>query len=163
MSMVAPRGLKLAASYAALVDILLATMGIFVVVFTQLHLEDTPRLVPLEVDGLILCQGAGRVEVFDAVQADIRNTASTVAQLSQTIQAVWPTGARLMVALTADCAWSDAARNVWALETDIRRIETSGARYLVELVPLSSAPQGPGSFEALFARWKQGIFAGETE
>jgi len=146
-----------AAGYAALVDILIATMGIFIVVFTQLQLDDAPRLVPARVDGLAICQAENDITLHRWQSGQEVITTVTLADLRSSIETLWPSGARLIIGMTQSCAYSPSAGELWELETAIRRVTQAGANYLADIFPVSAESAGASSVEELRARWRAGM------
>lgn len=144
------------AGYAALVDILIATMGIFIVVFTQLQLDDAPQLVPMPVDGVVICTGDEPVLLYS--WQDGQETVSPVAMdaLQAKIESTWSDGARLLVGMTEGCAYSRvSAEKLWLLETAIRQgVAQDSGSYLIEIAPLSGDRTGPSSQADLLDRWR---------
>jgi hypothetical protein len=147
----------LGTSYAALVDILLATVGIFIVVFAQLQIDDSPRLVQRPIDGIAICTGVDTFEVYDAMSGTERVTTSSFRALSDEIQRLWPDGASIMVGVLLPCAISRSVQNLWQLETDIRRLENMSRSYRIEVVPLTDAQTGTGSLGRILDRWRQTV------
>lgn len=143
-----------AGSYAALVDILLATMGIFVVVFTQLHLNDAPRLQPAPVDGLIVCSDPAQLTLHHHADGSFVTQDATIVTVVAAITGKWPQGARIMIALSRACATGTQGQDLWGIETRIRRLEDMRASYVIELVPVSDTTEGLGSVADLEARWR---------
>lgn len=150
-----------ASSYAVLVDILLATMGIFIVVFTQLQLEDTPELVPLEVDGLAICETAEQIELYDHVDGKERKRNVDVSEFSDLVREAWPSGARIFVLISQDCAYSSWSPEFWRIESDIRRLDEVGANYLLEIVPVKSEGETIGSIAETLKKWRATHHSGE--
>jgi hypothetical protein len=152
-----------AGSYAALVDILLATMGIFVVVFAQLHLEDAPRLQPTPVDGIVQCVAGEDVVVHHHESGGtFRSTPVRIDAAETALTETWPRGARLLVTMSQECALSEHGQSLWGLETRIRRLKDMRASYVIEVVPVSEAAEGPGSFSDLEVRWRANFVADEV-
>ena len=142
--------------YAALVDILIATMGIFIVVFTQLQLDDAPPLVPMPVDGVVICTGDEPVSLY--FWQDGQETVSLVAvdALQAKIESTWSNGARLLIGMTEGCAYSSVtAEKLWLLETSIRQgVAQDSGSFLIEIAPLSGEKIGPSSQVDLLERWR---------
>ncbi len=151
-----------AGSYAALVDILLATMGIFVVVFAQLHLEDAPSLQPTPVDGIVQCVAGEDVVVHHYESGTFGSTPVGIDAAETALTDIWPRGARLLVTMSQECALSERGQSLWGLETRIRRLKDMRASYVIEVVPVSEAADGPGSFFDLELRWRANFEADEV-
>ncbi|WP_273523273.1 hypothetical protein [Rhodosalinus sediminis] len=137
--------------YAALVDILLATMGIFVVVFAMQTLSDVRERVPAPVDGLVFCHGGAQGVRLLSMQAgqEVETRGSAGPDLADRIRRVWPDGGRIWVAVGRECALSDAMNAVRDAERDLRRLGDASAPYVLEIAPLPS-----GGEDALMSRWR---------
>lgn len=129
---------------AALVDLLLATIGIFVIVFALQELQRPDDLQPAPVDGVILCQG-------ESLTAFSRGRAAqpiSGAELVQDIARLWPQGGRLWVAMDEACAFDGARADLLASEDGLAEI-SGAATWVLEIAPLA-----PGAEADLLARWE---------
>lgn len=129
---------------SALVDLLLSTIGIFVIVFALQELQRPDDLQPAPVDGVILCQG----QTLTAFTRDSAPGVIAVDNLVPEITRLWPQGGRLWVAMDELCAFDGARAAVLATEDSLAEL-SGAATWVLEIAPL-----GQGQEAALLARWE---------
>lgn len=129
---------------AALVDLLLATIGIFVIVFALQELQHPDDLQPAPVEGVILCQG----QSLTAFSRGRTAQPVTTANLVQDISRLWPQGGRLWVAMDESCAFDGARADLLASEDGLADL-SGAATWVLEIAPL-----GPGAEADLLSRWE---------
>lgn len=98
----ASRSINHAAQYTALVDILFATVGVFVIVFALQDLDPPQPLQPAPYDHLIICEGQGAIGYLG------RNGQEAIALrpadiASGRLESLLAGGGRVLVALSSDC------------------------------------------------------------
>lgn len=142
MSVLSPRAVQKAGQYTALVDILFATIGIFVIVFALQELEPKVDLVPAPYDKVLIC-GADRVlrlhekDAVDPLSFGPREIAS---ELRERLQL----GGRVLVGLSAECM-IDAGDGVVLVDRlrDMERqltergADAASSLLLIEFAPLA--------------------------
>lgn len=142
MSVLSPKAVQKAGQYTALVDILFATIGIFVIVFALQELDPQVDLVPAPYDKVLIC-GADRVlrlhekGVGDPVSFGPREIAS---DLQNRLQA----GGRVLVGLSAECMIDagdgmmlvDQLRGIERQLTE-READAASSLLLIEFAPLA--------------------------
>lgn len=130
--------------HSALVDLLLATIGIFVIVFALQELQRPDDLQPAPVDGVILCHDQ-RLTAFTRQSAP---KTIAVGSLVQEIARLWPQGGRLWVAMDELCAFDGARAALLASEDELAEL-SGAATWVLEIAPLAA-----GEEAALLARWE---------
>ena len=147
------------AQYTALVDILFATIGVFVIVFALQDRDPPVQLQPAAYTHLVICHDAERLGYFgadDRNETPLDPAAVSDGTLAERLQA----GGRVLVALGAECVEASGARPVAEAlrgleETLGNRIATTVAPLvLFEFAPLGT---GPNSAEALVRRFHEGL------
>lgn len=144
-------------SMAALVDILMATMGIFVIVFALQEVVDAPTRRPAPYDVLVICRDDGTVAAHQSGQA--APTLTEPAGFAALLPGLAPEGGRFLVALSAGCAVPPTGGTA-ASQVLIAAFEAAN-RVTGEVVDVlhryELAPLGGDGFDepALLARWRQ--------
>lgn len=147
------KSMQKAGQFTALVDILFATIGIFVIVFALQELDPPVDLLPAPYDSALVCgdDRALRLYARGAEQPHNINIRSMERDLTDLLQR----GGRVLVALSADCMRDpgdgvvvadrlhDLERNLTERETD-----TASTLLLMEFAPLAA-----GEEDALIARF----------
>jgi hypothetical protein len=147
------------AQYTALVDILFATTGVFVIVFALQDVVPPVRLQPAPYMHLVICHDAERLGYMrggDEVEAALGRSAVSDGTLAERLQS----GGRVLVALGPACVEATDQR---PLVESLRELEaTLGNRLATTIAPLvlfEFAPlgTGPNSAEALVRRFQEGL------
>lgn len=146
-----------------LVDILFATLGVFVIVLaTQEIFEDIPK-VEVAADAAILCNGP---EDLHVVLAGERNTLAVAFEsLSATLSDLMPTGGAIIVGITDNCliGTPSAFSRLISLDDALAVISEENAFFRMRFVPVGV---GAYSTDALVAAMSGGgvwpsVVAGE--
>lgn len=149
------RGIVHVAQYTALVDILFATIGVFVIVFALQDLDPPQPLQPAPYDHLIICEGQGEIgyldrdghEAIELHPADIG---------SGRLETLLAHGGRVLVALTSDCLLPDGgpevARQLRDLEETLndRPATDTSSLILFEFAPLGFGDTGADAIRVRF-------------
>ena len=139
--------------YTALVDILLATLGIFIVVFALQSKITEQTLMPAITDGLVICTETNEqpeallVSMKAGSELGIRSPVD--GSLASKIRKTWPEGGRLWVAISRECAFGHGMGFLRDAEQELRRLGDASAPYVLTLAPLA-----PGAADDLIARWR---------
>lgn len=132
------------ASYTALVDILFATIGVFVIVFALQDVEPPQDLQPAPYAHLILCDEGPALSYLGVDAAEpllLDMTALEDGQLSDLLSS----GGRVLVALHGDCLTQNGddsvAQRLGAFEESLSEVPTTGAKpmTLFEFSPIGEA------------------------
>ncbi|WP_333713905.1 hypothetical protein [Yoonia sp.] len=149
------RSISHAAQYTALVDILFATIGVFVIVFALQDLDPPQPLQPAPYDHLITCEGQDALgylggdgqEAIDLRPADIR---------SGRLETLLAGGGRVLVALGSGCLIPGdgpaIARQLRDLEETLndRPATDTSPLILFEFAPLGLDDTGADAIRSLF-------------
>lgn len=142
------------AGMTSLVDILLSTIGVFVIVFALQEISEPTARVPAAFDGAILCDADGRYTAFDLNGG---SAALPEASMAAALRAFAAEGGRFLIAITPGCAEAKTAKGgsaaglAWTLVSDVgaQRAEAPDALHRFEIAP---ADDDAHSFQALMAR-----------
>lgn len=142
------------AGMTSLVDILLSTIGVFVIVFALQEISDPVTRVPAPFDGAILCGADGDYTAFDLNGG---SAALPEADMAAALRIFAPDGGRFLIALAPGCAEArntkggSAAGLAWTLVSDIgaQRADAPDALHRFEIAPLDNNPH---SFDTLMVR-----------
>ena len=96
--------LRQAGQFTALVDILFATIGIFVIVFALQDLQTPSLLRPAPYDALILCGSDRVVRLYQSAETPLEFGARDISE--KLAEAVASQG-RVLIALSAECSVAD--------------------------------------------------------
>lgn len=139
----------------ALVDILMATIGVFIIVFALQKLDDTPVRFPAPYDVLVICRDPGTV-AFHRRQQETLLIDPT--ELRALLERTTPDGGRFLVGITPGCAVPDGKGstpsqqliNAFEAANKVVR-DKADALHLYDL-----APVGGDDFDeqALLAKWR---------
>lgn len=138
----------------SLVDVMLATIGIFVIVFALQEVSRPTVRVPAPFDGAILCDANGAYSLHDL---DGGSQPLARADLAASLAVIVPDGGRFLVGITPGCASTaidkrtQASDLAYAMRRKLGLQTTSSGEPLhqFEIAPLGS---GAVSFEALLKR-----------
>jgi hypothetical protein len=145
------------ARFTALVDILFATIGVFVIVFALQDMDPPVQLQPAPYAHLVICHDGerlGYVGPDDDIEIALDRTAISDGSLAERLQ----TGGRVLVALGPECVGATDRR---PLAESLRTLEeTLGNRIGTTIAPLvlfEFAPLGTGQngAEALVRSFRQ--------
>lgn len=155
--MISARTIRHRAQYTALVDILFATIGVFVIVFALQDLEPTVALQPAPYQHLVTCGPDRTLTYFGGAVSPEATTGEALGTGARAIDRLEPllgAGGRVLVALSAACLdavedGSDATR-LRALEDRLseRRSNRTSSLTLFEFAPVGTGPYG---IEAIIA------------
>ena len=147
------------AQYTALVDILFATIGVFVIVFALQEVTPPVQLQPAPYTHLVICHDAERLSFLgdtDRAEIEFGRAALRNGDLAERLQS----GGRVLVAMASGCLEAtDLAPLAESLrdleETLSNRVSTTIAPLvLFEFAPLGT---GPNTAEALVQRFLSGV------
>lgn len=142
MTVLSPTAMQKAGQYTALVDILFATIGIFVIVFALQELDPQVDLVPAPYDKVLIC-GADRVlRLHDKDAAD--PVSFSPSEIVSDLQDRLQTGGRVLVGLSAECMIDaddgvvlvDRLRDMERQLTE-READAASSLLLIEFAPLA--------------------------
>jgi len=135
--------------YAALVDIMLATIGIFVIVFVLQDLSPPQALQPAAVDGVVICA----VESLVLHRAGMEPLPIGTRDIAAPLIEAFSLGGRIWVAIEAQCAFEGGMAEVTKARGILAELASDGnaAPLVLELAPL-----GTDGHDALLARLEQG-------
>lgn len=156
------RTINHAAQYTALVDILFATIGVFVIVFALQDLAQPQDLQPAPYDHLILCDGTGTLTYHGPDPAAAPLPLDARAQPSAALKARLEAGGRILVSLAAPCLQQakgeSLASRLHRLEEDLSERESTETPPLTlfEFAPLAADPEAAGD---LLQRFRAGAGA----
>lgn len=152
------RTIRHTAQYTALVDILFATIGIFVIVFALQDLDPPQELLSAPYNHLIMC-GAERQLTFTSAATGATSDFTPDDLDAGMVEERLVGGGRVLVALSGDCLVGDGGPSVAAalraIETTLSERKTTALTpiTLFEFAPLGEDDAGP---EALLARFLSG-------
>tara|TARA_B100000497_G_C7495084_1_gene302705 strand:- start:231 stop:713 length:483 start_codon:yes stop_codon:yes gene_type:complete len=143
MSALYPSVLKKAGKFTALVDILFATIGIFVIVFALQELDPHSNLLPSPYDKVLVCSDDRSLRLYQRTAPD--PIIFTQLDFTEDLQENLKQGGRILVALSKECM-IDTGNGVvvWDRLRDIERKlteRTSGQAsrmLLIEFAPLAA-------------------------
>lgn len=134
--------LQRAGQYTALVDILFATIGIFVIVFALQELEPPVELLPAPYDAVLICDSDRALRLYrDGEQEPVDYDRRAI---SSDLQNELGAGGRVLIALTAECT-TDPGDGI-VVEDKLRALERKlternadevSALLLLEFAPLA--------------------------
>ena len=101
MIVLSHRGFQRAGQFTALVDILFATIGIFVIVFALQELKPEVDLVPAPYDMVLVCQNDRNLRLYER-QVPVPITYAP-RDIADDLQERLKAGGRVLVALSAEC------------------------------------------------------------
>jgi hypothetical protein len=113
------RSISHGAQYTALVDLLCATIGIFVIVFALQDLEPPQTLQPAPYDHLVICD-AGRALTYNGRNTDQAVVLSSDNLANGRLIQELAGGGRVLIALAGDCLVQDDGPSI---ATQLRDIE----------------------------------------
>jgi hypothetical protein len=141
--------------FMSLVDILLATIGIFLIVFAMQSLAEVRRLQPAPYDGIISCDAEERITL------DLRGPGGTMTRsdlpkgdILPLFRALLSDGGRFLVAsdplCLIDSAADSAASQLARLDGELSLLADPDTTHQFEYVPLGPAPD---DIAGLRRRW----------
>ena len=143
----------------SLVDILMATIGIFVIVFALQEVVSTPPLVPAPYDALAFCRDAGTVAIYSDDKSGGPSVVS-VEGFTTALNRLVPNGGRLMLGVTRACVQADAKGSapVQRLIDTLEQANTLAPNRTDPLHIYEVVPLGDGAFSepVLVERWHIG-------
>ncbi|MDF2235877.1 hypothetical protein P2H44_25270 [Albimonas sp. CAU 1670] len=122
-------------------DVLLATIGIFIVVFALQEPAKPVELRPVAYDGAILCDGQG---AFVAWPFDVEPIALDAERFAEAVAHVWPQGGVLLVGVAPGCVEAgEGLTPALRARRDLDRIEAEqgGPLHRLDFAPVES--EGP--------------------
>jgi len=143
------------ASYTALVDILFATIGVFVIVFALQDVQPPKDLQPAPYAHLIMCE-QGRALSYQSAGSDEVTPLEIVDLDNGRLQERLAPGGRVLVALAGDCVRQDGVDSIATLltklETTLSARPSTGAAPLVlfEFSPLGQGEMGATALRQRF-------------
>lgn len=136
------------ASYTALVDILFATIGVFVIVFALQDVQPPQDLQPAPYAHLVMC-AQGQVLSYQSAGSDVVTPLEIDDLDNGRLQERLVQGGRVLVALAGDCLRQDGANSIATLlaklETTLSERPATGA---APLTLFEFSPLGQGDFGA---------------
>lgn len=146
------------AGMTSLVDVLLSTIGIFVIIFALQEIARPTDRVPGSFDGAILCDDEGRYILHNL---DGATETLDISDLAGSLGALVPAGGRFLVGISAGCATTEIRKGVTAIspaygmrsELGLQTDPTGEAIHQFEIAPLDSSAN---SFSALLSRIRVG-------
>lgn len=154
------RTIRHTAQYTALVDILFATIGVFVIVFALQDIQPPTALQPASYEHLVLCDADRRLTIH--TQGDTPGEGQVLGRIelgAEALEQALKGGGRVLVALAAACLMNDGkasvATQLRALE---KRLSDRPATATTPLTLFEFAPLGLGAHgaEALIERFVVG-------
>ncbi|MCF2872049.1 hypothetical protein L0664_13320 [Octadecabacter sp. G9-8] len=136
------------ASYTALVDILFATIGVFVIVFALQDVQPPQDLQPAPYAHLVLCE-QGQVLSYLSAGSDTVTSLAIDDLDNGRLEERLMQGGRVLVALAGDCVRKDGANSIATLLTKLET--TLSARPATGAAPLTLfefSPLGQGEMGA---------------
>ncbi|KQI70751.1 hypothetical protein AN191_16355 [Loktanella sp. 5RATIMAR09] len=149
------RSISHGAQYTALVDLLCATIGIFVIVFALQDLEPPQALQPAPYDHLVICD-AGRALTYNGRNTDQATVLGDEDLGNGRLMQELAGGGRVLVALAGDCLVQDEGPSVAAqlreIEEDLsdRPATDASPLTLFEFSPLGQDDNGADAIRARF-------------
>ena len=144
-----------AGGFTSLIDILLATIGIFLIVFTVQSVSHAQRLQPAPYDGIISCDAEADV-ALDLKLPDGTLTHSDLAKgtLIAALRDLLKNGGRFLIALDPLCLIDESADSpssqLARLEGDLSDLADPDTTHQFEYVPLGPSPD---DLKGLRHRW----------
>lgn len=140
--------------YASLVDILMATIGIFLVVFALQDPDATPvTRVPAPVEALIHCETGPDGPVLSLIThrdgVETHSPVTAPGGLTAQVRTALPEGARLWAVLDAGCAVGPAMDSLREAERALRRMADDAPAHVIEIVPATS-----DGWAGILSRWR---------
>ena len=135
----------------SLVDVLLSTIGIFVIIFALQEIAKPTDRVPAAFDGAILCDDEGRYVMHPfAGESTVLDADDLAASLGTAV----PEGGRFLIAISAGCAQTEVRKGVTAVALAFRMRRELGLQtdpsgepiHQFEIAPLGS---DAGAFSVL--------------
>ena len=137
-----PRTIRYGSQYTALVDILFATIGIFVIVFALQELETPPQLRPAPYDALVLC---GPDQIIRLHRNGSPPAEFSARDVAGPLSAALEGGGRVLIGLAAQCTYgnesvmpADRLREMARTLSD-RRLDGDARLNMFEFAPLGHA------------------------
>jgi hypothetical protein len=157
----------------SLVDVLMATIGIFVIVFALQEIVETPSLVPAPYDALAFCRDAETVALYRSAEAGpdaagAARVAMGIGPFEEQLEHLFPKGGRLMLGVSTAClqAMADgttpAQRLIAALDrANALAADEASVLHLYEVVPVAGTP--PYDEATLVEHWQADQMAEEDD
>jgi hypothetical protein len=150
-------GVGAASGFAPLIDILMASIGIYIVIFAFQEIEDHPTLHKARYDGIVLCQSPSAAEIYLAPDAAGESIAYQA--LEGYLASETPEGGRFLFAKGDGCY--DAGEGIRTPSYRLRLVEEAltdnskpNRMHQFEIAPLGNPPYDR---DGILARWKQEV------
>lgn len=145
--------LQRAGQYTALVDILFATIGIFVIVFALQELKPPVELRPASYDAVLVCDSDRALRLYRADEQEPVNYG--LRAIGSDLQDELGAGGRVLIALTTECT-TDPGDGI-VVEDKLRALERKltgrNSDKVSALLLLEFAPLAKGGEAALLDRF----------
>jgi hypothetical protein len=141
--------------FTALVDILLATIGIFVIVFAMQSVAEVQRLQPAPYDGIISCDAKERIALdLRGPDGAVKRTDLPTGDILPVLRMLLADGGRFLVASDPLCLINASADSpesqLVRLEGELSDLADPDTTHQFEYVPLGPAPD---DLAGLRSRW----------
>lgn len=148
-------GVGRASGFAPLIDILMASIGIYIVIFVFQEFEDNPTLHKARYDGIVFCQSPNAAEIY--LEPDAAGESVAYEALEGYLASETPEGGQFLFAKGDGCYEAGDGEvtpsyRIGLAEEALTDNSTPTRMHQFEIAPLGEAPYDK---DGILSRWKQ--------